>query len=283
VDKIRFADGTIRHSVRRQERQPMRSTRRRGTVESLRHAAQYPERARWYLHRLVRDVTLRARHRDHLAYYGAVVDDLVLHGKATAVGDANSGQWRHIGKMQFDYLVEHGLQPTDRVLEIGCGNLRAGWHLIGYLEPGNYYGIDIAQQVLFAAQQTVIERGLTDRLPYLTLVRDMHFELFPDEAFDVVHAHSVFSHAPIEVIDECFAHIGRIMKPEALFDFTFNRTDGTEFGRLREDFYYRPDTLIAAAAGHGLDATLMTDWDRLGHSQSKIRVKRRSAPRRHAL
>jgi SAM-dependent methyltransferase len=244
----------------------------RGMVEGLRHAARYPDRARWYLHRLIRDVTLRARHRDHLAYYSAVVDDLVVHGKATAVGDAAIGQWRHIGQMQFDYLLAHGLQPSDRVLEIGCGNLRAGWHLIGYLDPGNYYGIDIAQQVLFAAQHTVIERGLTDRLPYLTLVRDMRLEFFPDQAFDVVHAHSVFSHAPLDVIEECFAHVGRIMKPGAFFDFTFNRTEGDEFGRLREDFYYRTDTLVAAAARHGLSAEFMSDWERLGHSQSKIRI-----------
>ena len=30
---------------------------------------------------------------------------------------------------------------------------------------------------------------------------------------DVVHAHSVFSHSLVEVIGECLAHVGVVMKP----------------------------------------------------------------------
>jgi SAM-dependent methyltransferase len=245
---------------------------RRKMLSAVRHATHYPERARWYLHRFRRDTVLRLRHRDHLAYYGAVVDDLVVQGKATAVGNVDSRSWQQIGRRQFNYLKQHGLQPQHRILEIGCGNLRAGWHLIGYLDPGNYYGIDISQQVLFSAQQMVVDRGLTDRLPYLAPVRDMSLAFLPGGVFDVVHAHSVFSHAPLDVIEDCFAHVGRLMKPDGFFDFTFKRTEGKEYGKLREDFYYRTETLIAAAERHGLRARFMDDWEALGHSQSKIRI-----------
>jgi SAM-dependent methyltransferase len=245
---------------------------RRKLLSALRHATHYPQRARWYVHRLRRDAMLRLRHRDHLAYYSAVVDDLVVQGKATAVGDLDAKRSRRIGRLQFDYLIEHGLAPEHRILEIGCGNLRAGKHLVRYLKPGNYYGIDISQEVLFAAQRTVTERGLARKLPYLVAVRDMSLAFLPDGAFDVVHAHSVFSHAPLDVIENCFAHVGRVMKPGGFFDFTFKRTEGKEYGKLREDFYYRTETLIAAAERHGLCAQLMEDWEALGHSQSKIRI-----------
>ena len=50
--------------------------------------------------------------------------------------------WLRAGQVQFDYLISHGLQPGDRMLEIGCGNLRAGHLFIDYLSAGNYYGID---------------------------------------------------------------------------------------------------------------------------------------------
>jgi SAM-dependent methyltransferase len=245
---------------------------RRSLVGAVRHASRYPERARWYLHRLRRDAKLRLTHRDHLAYYGAVVDDLVVQGKATAVGTDITARSRRVGKLQFDYLRRHGLQPHHRVLEIGCGNLRAGWRIIRYLEPGNYYGIDISQQVLFAAQQTVADRDLAGKLPHLLLVRDQNYTLLPDAAFDVINAHSVFSHTPLDVIEDCFAHVGRIMKPDGYFDFTFKRTEGKEYGKLREDFYFRTETLIDAASRHGLSAQFMDDWEALGHSQSKIRV-----------
>ncbi len=43
---------------------------------------------------------------------------------------------------------------------------------------------------------------------------------------------------------------------------------------LREDFYYRTETLTALAAAHGLQATFMADWEELPHEQSKMRVSR---------
>lgn len=248
--------------------------KRRGVLGGARYAAQYPKRARRYLHRLRRDLTLRLRHRDHIAYYGAVVSDLVVQGEATAVGNSDRRRWRENGRMQFDYLRGHGLEPHHRVLEIGCGNLRAGWLLIDYLDVGNYYGVDISREVLFAAQDTLVRHDLAAKLPHLTLVKDMHFAFLPDEEFDVVHAHSVFSHSPLSVIEECFANIGRIMKPDAFFDFTFNRTEGKEYDRLREDFYFHTETLIAAAERHGLMAQFMADWEELRHIQSTIRVTR---------
>jgi SAM-dependent methyltransferase len=160
------------------------------------------------------------------------------------------------------------------VLEIGCGNLRAGWRLIDYLEPGHYHGLDISPEVLFSAQETLAEFSLQPKLPYLSIVRDLRFAFLPDERFDVVHAHSVFSHSPLPVIDECFAHVARVLKPDGFFDFTFDRTEGREYDVLREDFYYRTETLVSLAARHGLDARFMADWEELPHKQSKIRVRR---------
>ena len=176
--------------------------------------------------------------------------------------------------MQFDYLVSHGLKPDMRMLEIGCGNLRAGRLFIDHLDAGNYYGIDISPEILLAAQDTVAEYGLQAKLPHLTLVRDLRFAFLPDGQFDVIHAHSVFSHSPIEVIDECLAHVGRVLAPGGFFDFTFDRTEGPEHQVLREDFYYRTETLTALAAAHGLQATFMADWEELPHEQSKMRISR---------
>jgi len=161
------------------------------------------------------------------------------------------------------------------MLEIGCGNLRAGRLFIDYLEPGGYYGVDISPDILLAAQRTLADIGLQRKLPHLTLVQDLKLAFLPAEHFDVVHAHSVFSHSPVEVIEECLAHVGRVMKPNGFFDFTFDRTDGAEHHVLREDFYYRTETLVALAGQYGLNAQFMTDWEKLPHLQSKLRITRR--------
>jgi hypothetical protein len=236
------------------------------------YAVRHPANIVGYAKRLGRDAWLRMRSPDHVSYYRAVMRSDAARSRDGAVGSHTRESWRQIGKLQFDYAVGHGLKPDMRMLEIGCGNLRGGWLFIDYLEPGNYYGVDISPDILLAAQDTVASQGIAAKLPHLTLVQDLRLHFLPDASFDFVHAHSVFSHSPIEVIDECFAHVGRVMAADGFFDFTFDRTDGTEHHVLHEDFYYRTQTLIELAAKHGLDATFMDDWESTGHDQSKIRI-----------
>lgn len=93
-----------------------------------------------------------------------------------------------------------------------------------------------------------------------------------------MYAHSVFSRSPLEVIEECLAHIGRVLTDKGFFDFTFDRTEGTEHQVLGEDFYYRTETFLALARKHGLHARFMDDWEKRPHGQSKIRVSRFPLP-----
>lgn len=239
----------------------------------IKYAVQHPERIRPYLRRLVRDARIRLKARDHVSYYREVMRHDVASNPRGAVGTPSRERWLALGELQHAYLLEHGLQPDHDVLEIGCGNLRAGWRLIQHLEPGRYTGIDISPDVLLSALDTIVEFDLADRDPRLTLVDDLTFAWLPDERFDVVHAHSVFSHCPIDVIEECLDHVGRILRPDGFFDFTYNATSGREHQVLHEDYYYRPETLIAAAERRGLRAEQMTDWEGR-HKQSKIRVRR---------
>ncbi len=239
------------------------------------YAIRKPGRIIPYARRRGRDTWLRLQARDHLSYYRAVMASDAARSHEGAVGSNTHESWMKIGQMQFDYLVGHGLKPGDRMLEIGCGNLRAGRLFIDYLDAGNYYGIDISPDILLAATDTVAEYGLQAKMPRLTLVRDMDLLFLPDRQFTVVHAHSVFSHSPIEVIDECLRTVARILAPDGFFDFTFDRTEGTEHHVLREDFYYRTETLVAVAAKHGLQAQFMDDWELLPHEQSKLRVTHR--------
>jgi ubiquinone/menaquinone biosynthesis C-methylase UbiE len=240
----------------------------------VRYAIAHPDRITSYARRRGRDTWLWLTTRDHVSYYRAVMRSDAARSSDGAVGSGSRESWLRIGQMQFDYLVKHGLKPDMRMLEIGCGNLRAGRLFVDYLDSGNYYGTDISPDILLAAQRTVSEYGLQRKLPYLSLVDDLKLDFLPDGHFNVVHAHSVFSHSPLSVIEECLSHVGRIMAPGGIFDFTFDRTQGAEHQVLREDFYYRTETLITLAERHGLTAKLMDDWEESPHEQSKIRVTR---------
>jgi SAM-dependent methyltransferase len=238
------------------------------------YAARHPDRIAGYVRRRSRDAWLSLTTQDHVSYYRAVMRSDTAKSAAAAVGSKTHDSWLKIGQMQFDYLASHGLKPDMRMLDIGCGNLRAGRLFIDYLDAGNYYGNDISPDILLAAQRTMVEYGLQNKLPNLALVTDLKLDFLPDSHFDVVHAHSVFSHTPLSLIDECLAHVGRVMTPGGFFDFTFDQTRGTEHQVLREDFYYRTETLLDLARRHGFEAQYMADWEETGHEQSKIRVIR---------
>lgn len=250
----------------------MHSNDRSTLAFKIAYAIRHPGRIPGYARRRVRDARLRRKFPDHVSYYRAVMASDAARSRDAAVGSHTRQSWLELGQLQFDYATSHGLKPDQRMLEIGCGNLRAGRLFIGYLDPGNYHGIDISPDILFAAQDTIAEQDLAARLPHLTLVRDLRLQFLPERHFDFVHAHSVFSHSPIEVIEECFAHVGRVMTTDGFFDFTFDRTRGAEHHVLHEDFYYRTQTLIDLAAKHGLRGQFMADWEDTGHAQSKIRL-----------
>jgi SAM-dependent methyltransferase len=245
----------------------------------LSFALRNPGRVLPYARRRSRDALIGMKASDHVSYYRAVMKAETARNREAAVGSKTHDSWIKVGRLQFDYLIGHGLQPGDRMLEIGCGDLRAGRLFIAYLNPGNYYGIDISPDILLAAQETIAHDDLQGKLAHLELVDDLKFRFLPAAQFTVVHAHSVFSHSPIEVIDECLANVGRVMSPDGVFDFTFCRTEGPEHQVLREDFYYRTETLLKLADARGLDAELLEDWEELPHPQSKIRVTRRPGRR----
>jgi len=270
----------------RQQKNAHLSFRNTSLAYKVRYAAAHPDRIRPYIgrsppyaRRWARDLWLGMGADDHISYYRSIMRSEIKRGPEAAVGGrrATRRTWLSAGQMQFDYLAAHGLVPGMRMLEVGCGNLRAGRLFIDYLDPGNYWGVDISPEILRAALDTLAEYDLQAKLPRLFLVDDLKLAFLPDHAFDVVHAHGVFSNSPLEVIDECLAHVERIMAAHGFFDFTFHATARSEHDVLREDFYYRPQTLMRLAARHGLDARLMDDWERGRHPQSRIRVTRATA------
>ena len=93
----------------------------------------------------------------------------------------------------------------------------------------------------------------------LAFMNDLTLAFLPARYFNVMHANSVFTHCPIEIIEECLAHVGRLMAPGAIFDSTSYRTNDAGYQVHHEVFYYRAETLTRLAAQHGLSARLTDD------------------------
>ena len=118
--------------------------------------------------------------------------------------------WDRRGAFQLHLARELGLEPSHKFIDIGCGPIRGGVHLIDYLEAGNYWGFDYNEDFISAAKQIVRDQGLETKRPTLLTVQE--FDPTPlDSDFEFGLVFSVLQHTNehnkrrfFEMIDEAF-------------------------------------------------------------------------------
>ncbi|WP_067432242.1 class I SAM-dependent methyltransferase [Nocardioides jensenii] len=99
------------------------------------------------------------------------------------------------GRKQLMTLLHHGLNPDSKVLDIGCGSLRAGNWLVRLLDPGCYYGIEPNAEMLEAGVEVLLGPDLVAaKRPTFSNRDDFSMTHF-NETFDMFVARSIWSHA----------------------------------------------------------------------------------------
>lgn len=187
------------------------------------------------------------------------------------------GMWDAIGRLQLDFLIARGLDPHMRVVDIGCGSLRAGVHLVRYLDAGRYYGVDVSQALLDAGYDVELRQAaLQHKLPRDQLLRDEAFRVgrFGVD-FDVALAQSVFTHLPWNHLRLCLERLAPAMRPDGVLYATFfvagpgeswadplvHDPGGVTTYPDRDPFHYRFEHVAAAAAGLPWETDVVGDWD----------------------
>jgi SAM-dependent methyltransferase len=188
----------------------------------------------------------------------------VGHGDSGEVGQWYLGRFRSLG----------GLEPDDRVLDIGCGIGRMALPLMDYLDAGTYEGFDTSRGMVKWCQ-----RNISSRDPRFTFrVASIHNQkynpfgriraseyVFPyeDGAFDFVFATSVFTHLGIIDARHYLAEVGRVLSPSGVAFLTLfllreedHTADGPpafdfshEFGPLRTIDRREPEAAVAWPEG----------------------------------
>lgn len=130
------------------------------------------------------------------------------------------GLWDVIGQLQFDFLVQQGLQSHHVLLDVGCGSLRGGQHYIRYLNAGQYVGVDLDQDLLDAGQVEITQQGLAAQQPRLVQMSDFNFPRLA-RTFDYAIAQSVFSHLDLNNIIRCLRRMEQVLAPGGAFFATF--------------------------------------------------------------
>jgi SAM-dependent methyltransferase len=186
-------------------------------------------------------------------------------------------QYDFMGGSQFALLFLLGLREHHKVLDFGCGSLRAGRLLIPYLDVGNYYGIEPNAWLIEDALARQL--GGMERLKSPRFSRSDSFEadVF-GESFDFILAQSIFSHSGPALTAKALHSFARSLRPEGLCAATFIEGDEdtpegwfytgiTRRGTVR----YRPSLISRLAADCGLKAARLTwkhprqSWWLMGH------------------
>jgi cyclopropane fatty-acyl-phospholipid synthase-like methyltransferase len=142
------------------------------------------------------------------------------------------GLWDTLGQLQFDFITRQGLQPSDKLLDMGCGCFRGGIHFIRYLDNQHYYGLDINQSLINAGNLELAQAGISDKQPN-TLVSDC-FDATPfNQTFKFILSISLFTHLNFNLVLLCLKQIKRVLdKDGRYFSTVFLAPDNGYSGQL---------------------------------------------------
>ena len=104
------------------------------------------------------------------------------------------GQFDEHRRFQITFLKEHGLVPSNELLEIGCGPLTGGVPIIDYLQAGDYVGVDVRRSVLDLAWREVGKTELSAKNPRLICSSSFGSAELDGPMFDFILSFSVLYH-----------------------------------------------------------------------------------------
>jgi len=175
-------------------------------------------------------------------------------------------QFDFMGATQFRLLCALGLRERHRLLDLGCGSLRAGRLLIPYLAPGHYHGIEPNRWLV----EDAIERELGRDLVRLKQPRFLHHESFDCRAFgtrfDFVLAQSILSHCGRELVPRVLAEVAAGLDDDGIAALTFVVASDDSAEDERGGWIYPgvvahpPDTIARWIAVAGLVGRAIPWW-----------------------
>lgn len=206
-----------------------------------------------------------------------------FYAEALAKGrhrDIVGGRWDETGRAQMQCLLDAGLQPQHRLLDIGAGALRLGCKAVPYLDAGHYWATDASRALMLAGHAQELDDP--SRLSPDHLVEDADFA-FPDIPDTITHAiaFAVFTHLPMNHLRVALASLrARFPALETLLFTVFlapdaaallkpvKQPDGVVTHATRAPWHMLAEDVLHLAHASGFAATLCAD--RLPRGQALV-------------
>ena len=121
------------------------------------------------------------------------------------------------GRAQMVRLLQHGLLPESKVLDIGCGCLRVAYWLIRFLDPECYCGIEPARQrVEYGKKFLFSPEELERKRPRFDFNAEFDTSVFPVR-FDYFLAGSIWTHCSKQHVEVTLDGFERHTGPGGVF------------------------------------------------------------------
>ncbi len=194
------------------------------------------------------------------------------------------GLWDEVGWLQLRFLRGRGLRRDHHLLDIGCGALRGGVHLVRHLDADRYTGVDKEPELLrIGAEQELGPALLASKRPTLLALADFEFDRLPARP-DIAWAHSLFTHLPMGHIQRCMASLRPVMPRGGVLYATFGECDETKDNPLEPHdhrlFEYTRAEMAGLARATGWRVEHLGKWGHpRGHRMLKFTPERHTSRR----
>lgn len=192
------------------------------------------------------------------------------------VGHRNyvGGLWEEIGSIQFDFLLSSGISPDCYFLDVGCGSLRLGVHMIPYLDEGRYFAVDKEESLItLGIQKELGEDVWNHKNPIIFVSEDFPFQRFPQKA-KVAWCHSLFTHLTPELIEMCLHQLRGSIDQEGVFYATFFESDELVRNPRRshdhKNFFYTRSDMEQLGKNCGWRSEYIGEW---GHPRNQVIIR----------
>lgn len=133
--------------------------------------------------------------------------------------------FQRYGLQILDDMKNIGLQPHHKLLDYGCGALRAGLILMQYLNPGCYWGLDITDDFIKIGLEDSDPVLIAEKKPFLGIINENNLESVRSAGMNYILASSVLCHVHHKELPLFFDRIMSLMSADTKLRIDCMATD----------------------------------------------------------
>jgi SAM-dependent methyltransferase len=156
-----------------------------------------------------------------------------------------SGSFATRGRLIWQQLLDWDLKPDMRCVDYGCGSLRIGQHAIRFLEPGNYFGIDVTDDFIKPGIELLGPELMADKRPRLGVIDAGTLADIRRWEPDFIFSNAVIQHVPPQELSTFFARLEAMMASRTRAFIIF--PPGEKLRRVKSMSWDYPDAYLLEA------------------------------------